>query len=89
MFTEVAIVFEYSIKGYKNGYSGSKLLWCATVSYPSTERLKYSDCTVNFSKHILRRIRRYHILLTIPGEKVSHFCGLLCNHKSFLANVCT
>ena len=26
------------------------LLRCATVHYPSTERLKYSNCTVNPSK---------------------------------------
>ena len=29
------------------------LLWrCATVSYPSTERSKYSNCTVNPSKYV-------------------------------------
>ena len=32
-------------------YSGSMLLRCVIVHYPSTERLKYSNCTVNTSKY--------------------------------------
>ena len=35
----------------ENGSSGSTLLRCATVRYPSTDRSKYSNCTVNPSKY--------------------------------------
>ena len=32
--------------------SGSILLRCATVCYPSTEQSKYSNCTVNLDSFI-------------------------------------
>ena len=40
--------------------SGSMLLRCATVHYPSTERSKYSNCIVNPSKLLWYRKQGIH-----------------------------
>ena len=45
------VVFEFYIKWCENGCSSSILLRCASACYPTTERLKYSNCTVNPSKY--------------------------------------
>ena len=45
------VVFDFYIKWCENGYSGSMLFRCATVSYPSTKRSKYSNCAVYPSKY--------------------------------------
>ena len=46
------VVFVFYIKWYENSCSSFILFKCATASYPSNKRLKYSNCTITTSKYL-------------------------------------
>ena len=92
------VVFEFYIKWYKNGHSRSILLRCATVHYPSTKQLKYSNCTVNPSKCLGRmnctsiNLMEAHLILPKTFEGIwrhsSILNSLLKSESDTIINTC-
>ena len=56
--------------------SSSMLLKCATVHYPSTERSKYSNCTVNPSEYDEQNQGiHFHYQWQAHLQSVTHYFG--------------